>query len=118
MGVYSHSIPFAHGGGEDGKIIGVTWDSILFKRLTAAADVFWPAMDNPDVVEYLQDKAWMKGLQPEDIIIEIEGKQVTSIEVVRETINERNVGDEVSLKIWRAGEIIEMEIALLDQNDF
>ncbi|MBQ9967863.1 MAG: Ig-like domain-containing protein, partial [Oscillospiraceae bacterium] len=67
VGVYSHSIGFSHGGGYDGKIIGVTWDSILFKTLTAAADAFWPAMDNPDVVEYLQGKAYMKGLQPEEI---------------------------------------------------
>ena len=59
-----------------------------------------------------------KGLQPEDVIIEIEGKTVTSIEVVRDVISQKQVGDLVTVKIWRAGEIIELKFALIDQNDF
>jgi len=57
----------ADGGGHQGKIIGVVWDAILGKTLTEAADAFWPAMDNPDVVEYLRGKASIKGVEPESI---------------------------------------------------
>lgn len=58
-----------------------------------------------------------QGLAPEDIILEIDGKAADSIEVIRGVINSKNVGDTVTLKIWRAGEILELEIKLIDVND-
>ena len=59
-----------------------------------------------------------KGLQPNDIIIEIDGKDVTSIDVVRDAINRKQVGDKVSVTIWRGGETMQLDIVLIDQNDF
>lgn len=101
---------------DDGAVVGRPGLGVTVYDMNGGTEEYPDGMLVNSVVK--GSDAEKKGLQPEDIIIEIEGKQVTSIEVVRDTINERNVGDEVSLKIWRAGEIIEMEIALIDQNDF
>lgn len=101
---------------DDGAVVGRPGLGVTVYDMNGGTEEYPDGMLVNSVVE--GSDAQKKGLQPEDIIIEIEGKQVTSIEVVRDTINERNVGDTVSLKIWRAGEIIEMEIALIDQNDF
>ena len=59
-----------------------------------------------------------KGLKPNDVIVEVDGKDVTSIDVLRNAINKKQVGDTVTVKVWRAGETITMKIALIDQNDF
>jgi hypothetical protein len=59
-----------------------------------------------------------QGLQVEDVIIEIDGKKAEDINVVRSAINKKQVGDTVTVKVWRAGETMELTIALIDQNDF
>ena len=59
-----------------------------------------------------------KGLQVNDIVIGIDGKTVDGINVIRDVIKQKHVGDTVTLEVWRAGEILSMEIALIDQNDF
>lgn len=59
-----------------------------------------------------------QGLKIDDIIIEIDGKAAEDIDVIRDAINKKNVGDTVHVVVWRAGETIEMDIALIDQNDF
>lgn len=59
-----------------------------------------------------------QGLQPVDIIIEIDGKAAKDINTIRDAIKEKRVGDTVNVKVWREGEIITMKIALIDQNDF
>ena len=50
-----------------GKIMGIIWEPIIGNCFARAVDTFWPAMDNPDVIEYLRDKATYKGVAPEDI---------------------------------------------------
>ena len=101
---------------DDGAVVGRPGLGVTVYDMNGGTEEYPDGMLVNSVVK--GSDAEKKGLQPEDIIIEIEGKPVTSIEVVRDAINERRVGDEVSLKIWRDGEIIEMEIALIDQNDF
>lgn len=59
-----------------------------------------------------------QGLQVDDIIIEIDGKAAEDIDVIRDAINKKQVGDTVHVVVWRAGETIEMDIGLIDQNDF
>ena len=62
---YSYCFMEAYSG--RGKFIGLTWDAILAKDLSRYVDTFWPAADNPDVVEYLRGKASFKGMEPEEI---------------------------------------------------
>lgn len=59
-----------------------------------------------------------QGLQTDDILLEIDGKAAEDIDVIREAINQKQVGDTVHVVIWREGETFELDIALIDQNDF
>ena len=59
-----------------------------------------------------------QGLQVEDVIVEIDGKKAEDIQVVRGVINKKQVGDTVTVKVWRAGETITLKFKLIDQNDF
>jgi len=101
---------------DDGAVVGRPGLGVTVYDMNGGTEEYPDGMLVNSVVK--GSDAEKKGLQPDDIIIEIEGKKVTSIEVVRDVISERNVGDTVSIKVWRAGETIKMEIALIDQNDF
>jgi serine protease Do len=55
------------------------------------------------------DKA---GLRAFDVIREVGGKKVESIEVVKDVVQERNVGERVPMRVWRAGRLIDVTVAL------
>ncbi len=59
-----------------------------------------------------------QGLQVDDIIIAIDGEAAEDIDVIRDAIKDKNVGDKIKVEIWRAGETMTLTIALIDQNDF
>ena len=59
-----------------------------------------------------------QGLQVDDIITAIDGMPAEDIEVIRGVIKSKRVGDTVTVEVWRAGETLELTIALIDQNDF
>ena len=59
-----------------------------------------------------------QGLQVDDIIISIDGEPAADIDVIRDAIKDKNVGDKIKVEIWRAGETMTLTIALIDQNDF
>ena len=62
--------------------------------------------------------AQKQGLQVDDIIIAIDGEPASDIDVIRDAIKDKNVGDKIKVDIWRAGETLTLTIALIDQNDF
>jgi len=101
---------------DDGAVVGRPGLGVTVYDMNGGTEEYPDGMLVNSVVE--GSDAQKKGLQPNDVIIEIDGKAVTSIEVVRDAINRKDVGDTVDLKIWREGKTIEMEIALIDQNDF
>lgn len=47
----------SHGGGGEGKIIGRIWETGLAKNMVYAYDAFYPAMDDPYVINFLNQKA-------------------------------------------------------------
>ncbi|MBQ7054766.1 MAG: heparinase II/III family protein, partial [Oscillospiraceae bacterium] len=53
----------SHGGGNAGKILGNIWENSLAKALINAYDAFWPAMEDPQVIDYLSEKAVQFGLE-------------------------------------------------------
>jgi serine protease Do len=57
------------------------------------------------------DKA---GLQSKDVIIEVDGVKVTGERTLQAVIGERVPGDEIVMKVWRSGKIIEVT-AVLDE---
>ncbi|TNJ63852.1 hypothetical protein FE784_23550 [Paenibacillus hemerocallicola] len=45
-----------------GKIIGSIWETSLVKTFISSFDAFFPAMDDPDIVQYLEEKSRKYGL--------------------------------------------------------
>ena len=111
---------------DDGAVVGRPGLGITVYDLT---DLGAENYEDPDYPDYPKDgmlvnsvakgsDAEKQGLQVEDVIIEIDGKKAEDIDVIRNTINKKHVGDTVNVKVWRAGETITMKIKLMDQNDF
>lgn len=59
-----------------------------------------------------------KGLRENDILIEIDDREITDFSVVSEYLADKQVGDSVRLTIWREGKSIVKAVELIDQNDF
>ena len=57
------------------------------------------------------------GLQPGDVIVEIDGEEVTEASAVRDTILDKEPGDTVEIKIVRAGEDKTVEAELARRGD-
>lgn len=55
------------------------------------------------------DKA---GLLPNDVILAIEGKEIKSLDELKETINQYKVGDVIQLRVWRSGKEFDLPIKL------
>ena len=53
FGTYFNS----HGGSGEGKIVGRIWEPDLASELALCYDAFYPAMENPQVIRFLADKA-------------------------------------------------------------
>lgn len=64
-------------------------------------------------VEEVSD-AFTQGLTPGDIIVEINGQTITSMDVVTAIKADLNVGDTLTCKIWREDEYITIEFDLID----
>lgn len=47
----------SHGGSGLGKIVGSIWETILIKEFISAYDAFFPAMDDPGLIQFLSEKA-------------------------------------------------------------
>lgn len=58
-----------------------------------------------------------KGLQQGDILLAVNGIEVTNTHQVLEIKEQFQVGDELSFTIWRNGETFEVSVALMDTND-
>ena len=50
-------------------------------------------------------------------MLEVNGKEVTTTTEINDMKNELQVGDTMTFKIWRDGEILEVTITLMDTND-
>jgi serine protease Do len=52
------------------------------------------------------------GLQKKDVILSVDGEEISLEKTLAEIIADKNVGDEINLKIWRGGEEIEVKLEL------
>ncbi len=57
------------------------------------------------------------GLLSGDIITGIEGQKITTVAEIKTVLDGCRVGDFVTLTIWRAGEYLELDVELMNQND-
>jgi len=63
-------VDYANADGESGygKMVGSIWEADrIGEYIAPAVDVFWPAADHPEVIEFLRGKAAQKGMDPEEI---------------------------------------------------
>jgi len=56
--------------------------------------------------------AYMSGIKIGDIITEVNGKKVTTVDELNEIKNQHAVGDEITLKIWRQGDFLTIKLIL------
>lgn len=67
------------------------------------------------VQEVVKDSgAAVAGIRPTDIIIELDGKKITSFQDLLAITEKHKIGDVVKCKIWRNGNTIDVTITLLD----
>nr|CAA9259588.1 HtrA protease/chaperone protein [uncultured Armatimonadetes bacterium] len=52
------------------------------------------------------------GLRPYDVIREIDGRRVENVDIVKDVIQEKQVGDKIRMTIWRAGRTLEVTVTL------
>jgi len=62
----------------------------------------------PSVVE--SGPADRAGLAVGDVIVEIEGRRTTSVEILRSLVSNVRPGEEIDLRIWRGGELRELAV--------
>ena len=58
-----------------------------------------------------------QGLLVGDVIIAVDGTEVDGIEIMRDAIAAKSVGDTMEVTVWREGEELTLTIALIDQNE-
>ena len=58
------------------------------------------------------------GLQPGDVIVQINHQAVTKPEDITNTVKNMKVGQKVSLLIWRQGNLQPVDVTLADENNF
>lgn len=70
-------------------------------------------------VSDVQEKsdALAKGVKKGDVILAVNGTPVTTPEEIKDIKDSYNVGDVLTFTIWRDGETMEIDIALVDTND-
>ncbi|MCR5089837.1 MAG: S1C family serine protease [Oscillospiraceae bacterium] len=58
-----------------------------------------------------------QGIRVGDIILSVDGTAVTTTAEISDMKNELQVGDSMTLRIWRNGEILEFDVKLVDMKD-
>ncbi len=61
--------------------------------------------------------AWAQGVRPKDILLEVNHIPVVTTNDVSEIKDQYGVGDSLHFTIWRKGEILEMDVKLMDTLD-
>ncbi|MFL0252140.1 S1C family serine protease [Clostridium neuense] len=57
------------------------------------------------------------GIKPGDIIVELDGVKVTSIDDIRDIIQDKKIGDKLPCKVYRKGKYIKCEVALSENKE-
>lgn len=101
--------------------IGVRYipvDSTLQKQINFSYDYGVLVVRGTNVTDFAivpgspADKA---GIVENDVILEVNGTKVDSVNSLSDLISRNNVGDEISFKIWHKGEIKDVKIKLAER---
>jgi serine protease Do len=91
------------------------WLGITYTKINdqLAKDLKLPEMTGVVVLEVIKDSPAAKaGLQKDDVIQTINGEKLTKMEVLRQIIKAKKVGDDVILQVWRAGQVLNLTLTL------
>lgn len=61
--------------------------------------------------------AYTQGIKKGDIVVGVNGKDVTSMDEINKIKEEYKAGDSITLNIYRSGKDIDVKIKLMDEND-
>lgn len=61
-----------------------------------------------------ESPADLAGLQIEDVILEVDGEEVTLKRPLHIIVSQKSPGDEITLKVWRSGEEMEVKVTLTE----
>lgn len=94
-------------------MLGVTISEVtpsLAEAYNLASDYGLLVIETPD------GPAKRAGVKPDDIIIEAEGKKITSLRDLRKVISVKGVGDAIEIKVRRGKEALTFKVILADLN--
>lgn len=57
------------------------------------------------------------GIEPTDIILELDKRQITKFEDLTDILDKHKIGDTMACKIWRSGKTIDVNITLSDEKE-
>ena len=91
------------------------WLGITYTKINdqMAKDLKLTEITGVIVLEVIKDSPAAKaGLQKNDVIQAINGEKLTKMEVLRQIIKAKKVGDDVTLQVWRSGKILNLTLTL------
>lgn len=76
--------------------------------------VFFEELENGLLIKAVQkgSNAAMAGIQKDDVILQMDGQKITGKDDFVEWLQLKKIGDQISLKLWRAGNKLNLEITL------
>lgn len=107
---------------KEGAVVGRTSIGITVGVIPDEAREKWPDKMPEEGGLYISavaegSDALAKGMRPGDIILEVDGKVVHETAELSAMKDALSVGDTMHFKLLREGEIVELDIALVDTND-
>ena len=107
---------------KEGAVVGRTSIGITVGVIPDEAREKWPDKMPEEGGLYISavaegSDALAKGVRPGDIILEVDGKVVHETAELSAMKDALSVGDTMHFKLLREGEILELDIALVDTND-
>jgi serine protease Do len=91
------------------------WLGITYSKINdqIAKDLKLAEITGVVVLEVIKDSPAAKaGLQKDDVIQTLNGEKLSKMEVLRQIIKTKKVGDDVTLQVWRSGKVLNLTLTL------
>jgi len=96
-----------------GRVRGRAYLGVTLQNLDAEVAEIYSLPSGPQVVTVTEGSCSEKaGLQPHDIILEFDGREINTYSDLVSALSKRRAGDTVKMKLYRAGAEIEVTLTL------
>ncbi len=103
---------------EDGEFVARAYLGVRYQMISQKAAIMNEVPQGAFVVEVVADSpAEEAGLQPDDIVTKIDGKELTEETALADIIADKKPGDTLKLEVWRDGETNTINITLSEFNE-